>query len=122
MVSYQVNYPSISKYNNFSKNLKVKVNGCRVFIPLDDKLVILYGYFENDQLNSYQNNTIFSDKFNKILLIFENIDINEEYKHNFLNSLSIKEFAINNENQLANSCMNSYNDLLKFKNKNTSNG
>ena len=120
LASYQVNYPSISKYNNFSKNLKVKVNGCRVFIPLDDKLVILYGYFENDQLNSYQNNTIFSDKFNKILLIFENIDINEEYKHNFLNSLSIKEFAINNENQLANSCMNSYNDLLKFKNKNIS--
>jgi len=120
LASYQVNYPSISKYNNFSKNLKVKVNGCRVFIPLFDKLIILYGYFENDQLNSYQHNPIFSEKFSKILLIFDNIDINEEYKHNFLNSLSIKDFAINNENQLANSCMNCYNDLLKFKNKNIS--
>ena len=120
LASYQVNYPSINKYNNFSKNLKVKVNGCRIFIPLGDKLVILYGYFENDQLNSYQTNPLFANKFNKIDAIFTNIDINDEYKDNFINSLSIKDFSINNENQLANACMNNYNDLLKFKTKNIS--
>ena len=120
LTSYQLNYPSINKYNNFSKNLKVKVNGCRIFLPLGDKLIILYGYFDNDQLNSYQTHMNFSKKFTKLETIFGNVDINDEYKDNFLNSLSIKDFSINNENQLANMCMNNYNDLIKFKTKNIS--
>jgi endopeptidase La len=120
LTSSQLNKPSIQKYNNFSKNLKVKVNGCRVYLPLDNKLIILYGYFENDQLNSYQSKSIFKDKFNKVDAIFENIDINETYKDNFLETLSIKEFSVHTSVQLANNCMGHYNDLVKFKNKNIS--
>ena len=52
--------------------------------------------------------------------MFNSLDVNDEFKANFIKCLSIKTFLLNNPKQLANLCINYYNDLNKFKNKNIS--
>ena len=120
LASYQIDYPSVNKYNIFTKNLTLKLMGAKLFIPYKNKLLILQGYYTNDDLNTYQNNIIFKKKFNKLQNLFNSLDVNDEFKTNFVKCLSIKIFLLNNPKQLANLCINYYNDLNKFKNKNIS--
>ena len=69
LASYQIDVPSVNKYNVFVKSFKIKVSGAKIYIPLSNKLIVLYGYFKNDQLNNYRTLDIFKNKFNKIRII-----------------------------------------------------
>ena len=82
--SYQLDKPSVNKYNVFTKNLILKTMGAKIFIPVNNKLLILYGYFVNDDMNQYKKEPIFDEKCNKINELFQNIDINENFRKNFL--------------------------------------
>ena len=118
--SYQLNKPSVNKYNVFTKNLILKTMGAKIFIPAGNKLLILYGYFINDDMNQYQKEPIFDIKYNKILELFQNIDVNENFKKNFIESMSLTDFLLNNPNQIASNCISYHTDLIKFKSKNIS--
>ena len=120
LASYQIDIPSVNKYNVFVKSFKIKVSGAKIYIPLSNKLIVLYGYFKNDQLNNYRTLNIYKDKFNKVKALFENLDINEKFKNNFILSLSNRDFFVNKESGIANLCMTSFNNLNKFKTKNIS--
>ena len=50
LASYQIDIPSVNKYNVFVKSFKIKVSGAKIYIPLSNKLIVLYGFFSNDQL------------------------------------------------------------------------
>ena len=120
LTSYQIDKPSVNKYKVFTKNLLLKTMGAKIFIPVESKLLILYGYFINDDLNQYQKELIFGSKFNKIVGLFSNLDINDEFKNNFINSMAISDFMLNTPNQIASQCISYNTDLIKFKSKNIS--
>jgi len=80
----------------------------------------MFGYFINDNLNSYQYQPIFIDKYNQLKKLFNNLDINDEYRNNYLNTLSLSEFCIYTVMQIGNNCISKYNDFVKFKNKSIS--
>ena len=94
--------------------------GAKIFIPVKSKLLILYGYFINDDLNQYQKEAIFEQKFSKITSLFSNLDINDEFKNNFIKTLSISDFLLNTPNQIASMCLQYHTELIKFKGKNIS--
>lgn len=118
--SYQLDKPSVNKYNVFTKNLILKTMGAKIFIPVNNKLLILYGYFVNDDMNQYKKEPIFDEKCNKINELFQNIDINENFRKNFLESMSITDFLLHSPNQIASNCISYHTDLIKFKAKNIS--
>ena len=118
--SYQLDKPSVNKYNVFTKNLILKTMGAKIFIPVNNKLLILYGYFVNDDMNQYKKEEIFDEKCQKINELFQNIDINENFKKNLLESMSITDFLLNSPNQIASNCISYHTDLIKFKSKNIS--
>ena len=120
LTSYQIDKPSVNKYKVFTKNLFLKTMGAKIFIPVKSKLLILYGYFINDDLNQYQKEAIFEQKFSKITSVFSNLDINDEFKNNFLKTLSITDFLVNSPNQIASMCLQYHTELIKFKSKNIS--
>ena len=93
--------------------------GAKIFIPVKSKLLILYGYFINDDLNQYQKEAIFEQKFSKITSLFSNLDINDEFKNNFIKTLSISDFLLNTPNQIL-LCAYNIIQLIKFKGKNIS--
>ena len=95
--------------------------GAKIFIPVKSKLLILYGYFINDDLNQYQKEAIFEQKFSKITSLFSNLDINDEFKNNFIKTLSISDFLLNTPNQMTFCmCLQYHTELIKFKSKNIS--
>ena len=120
LASYQIDLPSVNKYNVFTKSLCLKTMGAKLFIPFSNKLLILYGYYDNDDMNIYQKHTLFNAKYNKVLKLFNSLDANDTFKKNFLETLSINEFLLNNEQQLASMCLSYSNDLVKYKSKNIS--
>ena len=120
LTSCQIDQPSVNKYKVFTKNLFLKTMGAKIFIPVKSKLLILYGYFINDDLNQYQKEAIFEQKFSKITSLFSNLDINDEFKNNFIKTLSISDFLLNTPNQIASMCLQYHTELIKFKGKNIS--
>ena len=120
LTSYQIDKPTVNKYKVFTKHLLLKTMGAKIFIPYGSRLLILYGYFINDDLNQYQKEEIFEQKFNKIVTLFINLDINDEFKSNFIKSLSLCDFLLNTPNELASMCISYNTELMKFKSKNIS--
>ena len=117
LASYQIDKPSINKYHSVIKDLRIKVNGVKIYIPYKSKLLVLFGYFINDHLNTYQYEPIFINKHKQLKKLFNNLDINDAYKNNYLNTLSISEFCIFTVMQIGNNCISKYNDFLKFREK-----
>ena len=105
LASYQIDIPSVNKYNAFVKNFKIKVSGAKIYIPLQNKLIVLYGYFNNDQLGDFKSIDIFKKKYNKTISLFKNLDINEEFKKNFVECLSNRDFFVHKESGIANLCI-----------------
>ena len=117
LASYQIDKPSVNKYHSIIKDLRIKENGVKIYIPYKNKLLVLFGYFVNDNLNTYQNIPVFKEKYIQLKKLFNNLDINEAYRNNYLNTLSISEFCINTVMQTGNNCISKYNDFIKFKEK-----
>jgi len=120
LATYQLDLPSVNKYNVFTKSLILKIMGAKIFIPYGNKLLIVYGYYNNDDMNLYQKHSIFSQKYNKTTKLFSNLDINDSFKNNFLDTLSITDFLLNSDSQLAGMCVSYNGDLIKYKSKNIS--
>jgi endopeptidase La len=117
LASYQLDKPSVTHYKIFTKNLLLKSMGAKLLLPYKNKLIVLYGYFDNDELNMYRNNNIFKKKYNKLSVLFQNLDVNDNFKKNFINSLSIKNFLLNKPKDICNMCLEEWNYLIKIKNK-----
>ena len=120
LTTYQINKPTINKYNTIIKNIYIQVLGAKIYIPYGNKLLILSGYFINDHLNSYSKNKIFIEKYIELEKLIVNLDINLEFKLNYLKTLSVSEFNIYTPTQICNNCITNYNDNQKLKNWNVS--
>ena len=120
LTSYQIDKPTINKYTTILSDIRIQAHGVKLFIPCHNKLLILFGYFENDHFNSYRYNNIFDNKYTDILKKFKNLDVNEAYKKNYLRCLSVKNFNIFTATQICNECVSQYNKLCKRKNLNIS--
>ena len=118
--TYQLDKPSVNKYTPAKTNIHIQVLGAKVYIPINNKLLILYGYFDNDHLNSYTKKPVFEEKFNTVDNLINNLDINGEFKVNYLNTLSIAEFSIYSPSQICNRCITNFNDNEKSKEWNIS--
>ena len=117
LASYQIDKPTINKYHSIIKDLRIKINGVKIYIPHNNKLLVLFGYFINDNINTYQYQPVFINKYAQLKNLFNNLDINESYRNNYINTLSISEFCIHTVMQIGNNCISKYNDFVKFKDK-----
>ena len=111
--------PFVKKIENKNK-LYIDIFGAILYIPINNNIIIIEGYFKSDPLNLYYNEEINIDKKldldNKINLI----NIPFYFKDNYINQLSISEFMVNNNDDIINNLKSYYNDLKKYKNKSLS--
>jgi ATP-dependent Lon protease len=120
LTTSQVDYPSCNKLNIFIKSLIHKIYGSKIYFPFKSKLLVIYGYFIKDDLNIAKNNSLLKNKHDTLLNVFEQLDIPNSFKYNYLKQLSLKDFIILSEDIISNLCIEAYNDLLKIKDKNIS--
>lgn len=110
---------------NFKKNLSFleNVNGCRIYIRCKNKknILILSGYFNNDQLNIYRNYDLFKPKRIQLLNDLTNLNINNKFKKSYLKQLSLKNFIILSIKEIIDKLKNDYFEIINYKNKSLSN-
>ena len=109
---------------NFKKNLSFveNVNGCRIYIKCKNKnnILILSGYFNNDQLNIYRNFDLFKIKRIQLLNELTNLNINSQFKNSYLKQLSLKNFIILTNEEIIEKIKTEYFHILNYKNKSLS--
>ena len=118
----KINYPICTINNELNTNLLDKLMGCKLYLPINNKLLLIKGYFHKDPLNLYRLNPIFKNKNNKIKkLINKYNNIPKLFKEAYINQISIRNFIINNAETFLEKCETNYNILIKLKKKNISN-
>ena len=102
-----------------NKNLIEKIEGASIIfnIPSINKILYVNGFFKKDTLNICKMSPIFESKNNIIKEEIEFIDIQNEFKENYIKQLSLKDFIILNHNEIFDMMKNDYNDFLSLKNK-----
>jgi len=118
LTSFQVDYPSCNKLSIFTKSLVQKLYGAKLYFPLDNKLLVIYGYFNKDDLNLSRHENFLDEKRSILIEMFENLDINDVFKSNYLEQISLRDFILFTKDDICNSCISAYNDFEKMKAKN----
>jgi ATP-dependent Lon protease len=112
----------------FSTNLKKNIsflesiNGCRIYIRCKNKntILILNGFFNNDQLNIFRNHNLFEDKINLLDNELCNLNININFKEAYLKQFSLKNFIILDIEEIIEKIKKDYFTIINYKNKSLS--
>ena len=113
--------PVIYKNNEINTELIKNCKGCYVYIPINKNILVFFGFFKEDNINSFKALELFTDKNDKLSTLIENIDVYDEFKQNYLNSIGLRDFYLYDANQITSICISNYNFLKTFKNKDISN-
>jgi ATP-dependent Lon protease len=117
LASNQSQIPTVNKYMCIHKHLFLRTMGAKWYIPYQNHLIVLYGYFTHDHLNTYRNSAICKEKWSQTEFLLRNLDIPELFKTRFMDAICFRDFMILTVNQIGNECLQSYNDILKIKEK-----
>jgi ATP-dependent Lon protease len=115
LTSSQIDNPSMSKWISSHKHILLKSQSARIIIPLHKSIIVLYGFCNMDHMNSFQTHSFFKSKWDNIINIFNNIDIPDTFRNNFLHTLSIRDFNVNLPSQIGTECVQAYSELQKIK-------
>jgi ATP-dependent Lon protease len=115
-------YPQIVKIIEYSKAnpLTERIHGASIIFLINNKIIYINGYFNNDPLNIFKNYNQFKNKSIQIEEQLEYIDVPADFKEKYLEQLSLKEFLVNSPTTIANIIKDDYNDFLSYKNKSLS--
>jgi len=106
--------PFINKLEN-KKNIILQLEGANIYFPINNKLIVINGYFKNDQLNLYRKDLLFIDKIEKLKEI--NINVPKSFIDKYIKQLSIRDFIILTTNEISKVIIDNYNELKKNRNK-----
>lgn len=121
MTDEMLKYPVCINNDKMNNTLLEKLMGAKLYIPVNNELIVLNGYFFEDPLNLSKINNIFSDKNRKIYELIEKYNIPKSFKLAFIEQISIRDFIVNKETFLIEKCDKSYKMLSELKKKNISN-
>ena len=115
--------PNVTKLIDFTKNntLIEKINGASIIFVIDKStLIYINGYFKKDSLNIFKSNYDFKNKFLKIEEELENIEIPSDFKENYIEQISLRDFITLESSDIIEILKNDYKDFITYKNKSLS--
>ena len=108
---------------DYYHNLFEKIHGAKLYIPIEDKLLIINGYFKN----GYQQHSILTykfirDRYNELRIHLDKItSISNIFKTNYLEIIDLKQLILYSEQELVKLIKKNYKTLEKYKQKTISN-
>ena len=114
-LSDKLDYPTI-----FAHNFKVifyKINGAKLYLPVNNRLIIFSGYFIDDSLSIIKKQNFLFKKYEELYSISNNSK-HKLYYINYINYISLKDFIILDIHIILKNILDSYNDLIIIKSKN----
>jgi endopeptidase La len=115
--------PNVVKLIDFTKNntLIEKINGASIIFVIDkSNLIYINGYFKKDSLNIFKLYPEYNNKFSEIKEELLSIDIPLDFKENYLDQLSLRDFIILEASEISEILKNDYKDFITYKNKSLS--
>ena len=104
-------------------NLFEKMYGAKLYFPIEDKLLLIKGYFKKDYLKySILTYNFARDKFNNIKYHLDKIsNISNTFKQNYIQIIELKQLILFSETDIVKLIQKSYKLLEKYKQKTISN-
>ena len=102
-----------NKFNN--KNVLQDIHGAKLKIHFNNKVINIFGYFVNDNLNVIKNHKIFKNKNNIINKLLKKEVIPDKFKQEYFLQLSLRNFIINSPEEIINIIKDSYSKNIFFK-------
>jgi hypothetical protein len=106
-----------------SKTFIEKILGARLYLPIKSKkydiddILVFDGYFQEDPLNISRVGGILEKKNNDLLNKLKFLDTNKYFKSAFIQQISIRDFILNDNEELLEMCNNAYIELQNLKKK-----
>ena len=98
------------------------INGASIIFIIDEKtLIYINGYFKKDSLNICKRTN--KDFHNKLLIIekeVEFIDIPCDFKENYIEQISLRDFILMDVDEIVDMIKTDYNQFISYKNKSLS--
>ena len=112
-------------FDMFKKNKTFieKIQGSRLYIPIINEtlgindIIIFDGYFLEDPLNISRVGGELEKKNNNLLEKIECLEINNYFKHAFIQQISIRDFVLYDNNTLIDKCSKAFIELQNLKKK-----
>ena len=120
LTSKQINNPSCNKISIFTKSFIQRLFGIKLYIPIKNKLLVIFGYFIKNDLNLYDNYPLIKDKLESIKKNLFPIKVNDILKNNYIKQLSLRDLLLFNVNDIITNFNKILDDLKKFKENNIS--
>ena len=113
---------SISYSKNKKSNISLfeHVNGCIIYLKINNNILIVKGYFPEDPLNLLKKTNILYNKNNKLLEKVKYINIDNFFKYNYIEQLSIRDLFILNIDEIIENIQTDYLKIINYKQNNIS--
>ena len=111
----EIELPTCVKNTVFNASLTEKILGAKIYIPINENLIVVTGYFKEDPLNLSRIRGTLQTKEQTIYEQLESFDIPDSFKKSYIEQISIRDFIIYEVSEICKKCHNSYNTLIKLK-------
>lgn len=96
--------PLIVKNNLFTKSFSMRLYGCKVFIPYNQKspqqLFVMTGFFRKEIIPEFNRHPLISQKFIELKIALENNKMEPDFRLGFLESIQSKDLLLQNSKEL----------------------
>lgn len=111
----------LTKLNSFSSSLHLKLYGCKLFIPYKKKLLVLYGFINNQEISLIQSNIFYKNRINNLVSKINNIKLPSTYLAGYIHNLTIRDILLFSDSTIISNCNSKYNSIKQLRNKTLTN-
>lgn len=108
-------YVFIKKTDRDKKNKLDELNEVILHILIDDKIIVCEGYFTSDNFNIIRRNNRFKNKIVNLKKLVKIEGIDEIFSERYIEQISLRDFIVNNKNELSDNISIAYEKLHFYK-------
>ena len=114
--------PIVTKIIEYTKinPLIEKIHGASIIFFIENKIIYINGYFNNDSLNIFKTCEQFKNKSISIDEKIEYLDIPLDFKEKYIEQISLRDFIILSSKEIEDNLKTDYDEFLVYKNKSLS--
>ena len=104
------------------KNITIfeHINGCIIYLKINNNIFIITGYFIKDNLNLIRQNSILNNKYNSVLDKSKYLKIPKKFKYNYLKQMSLCDFFIYSCDNIIGHIHTNYFKIINYEKNNIS--
>ena len=117
----QLQVPTLVRLTPFTKGFTLRLNGCKVYLPLKKKLLVINGYFGKTNISSHFCFDTTLQKRNTLEQSLKPLKLDTDFKQGYLDNLSLRDLLVFSTKELVENCMHKQSEIKRIRSKSLSN-